>query len=406
MWKGHGKLSKKWSSPSHGKHAKSDENHRTTKMRHSENVKLVVVKPTQERKEKAMIMSATPRNVKADTDAMKKKQKQSSRGTQSSHRPRAHVDNEQLMQISAKMDAVMFGQNAAAQHRRKQQPGDCRVGPWHAWSDCINPCLPSAHQQRVRTITKFGRRCPTTKQRRMCANQLAKCRPKRKGKRYGPKCPDVFGVKLTPRFVKNVIHLKAFAVATYSQTWNMVNSGKVSSLVWFLNQFGKPSKCGAPSVYTYLRRKLMYKWKHGIGMYLLKRIDSFTQHKKRGILQTIKMRDGWFFVLNYRRLGLRFFPQFMKKIRVRFSTFFKMKHKERAKNNKVIVAADAAKSGPCKCNGKSTKAAWDLKSPQKDVGQTCKKWTKYDTRPWCVVGRRCKGGLRLSGRSSLWLYCA
>merc|ERR1712093_60716 len=306
------------------------------------------------------------------------------------------------MQISSEMDAAMFGMNAA---RMRTNPRKCRVAAWNPWSDCINPCLPSAHQQRMRTITRFAKDCPAVKQRRMCANQLAKCRPKRR-KNLGPKCPDVFGVSLTPRFVKNVIRLKAFAVATYSRSWNMVNAGKVSSLVSFMYQFGKQSKCSAPSVYTYLRRRLMYKWQHGIGMYLLKRIDAFTQKKKDGIIQPKKMRDGWFFVLNYRRLGLRFFPRFMKKIRVRFGKFWRIRTQERVKNSKVIVAADAATRGPCKCNGKTTKAAWDLKSPMKNVGQSCKKWTKYDTRPWCVVSTRCKGGLRLAGKRSLWLYCA
>lgn len=68
---------KKPSSVSHATHIKGEsKNHQTTKMGGPHNVKLVVVKPTQERKEKAMMMSATPQKWKYDTNAMDKHPKQ------------------------------------------------------------------------------------------------------------------------------------------------------------------------------------------------------------------------------------------------------------------------------------------------------------------------------------------
>lgn len=288
--------------------------------------------------------------------------------------------------------------------RRKKNGPQCRISRWSKWSACLYPCSKKMHQVRHRLVRQWGPGCEhaTLRNVRACRGMAKRCKSV-----LGPLCPKIDTKMLTTRFLRNLISLQAYARASHGKAVEWAKSYRHSSILAFLVLFGRKTKCSIARRYARVRRVLLHHFRMGAGRMMLNQLHSALVHNKHGSLRTRVVAGRPFFVLDHKRLGiLHFIAIFDKVLKVKRMAYFRKLQLIKADNQSVQQVVFSAKTGSCQCNGASISGGGPRRSIQ--MGYQCQKWTGQDTRPWCIVSRKCKTASRMTNLSygrHYWTYC-
>jgi len=280
-----------------------------------------------------------------------------------------------------------------ANERKRKNHSRCLKWMW--W-----PVKPKNHHwyrnKRFSQVAEFSRRA----WRR--ANGYAASTPRMD---FGPKGKGrveraTFQGKVQPRLMRNVLFLKAMALAVHDKMRTAKQGNKpLSAIGTFMWRFGvRKSTSNAYGEYRALAAHYTKFYKAGIGSYIMRHLKK-SMRLGNGLVKHFR---GYVY-FSHSALGLRTMPDIFDKWSARETVYDRLLRTTAKLNSYILSFAKGRRKftkDKCMC----TTSHLPQSNQFKRFG-VCKTHFAYDKQPWCIVNWGCKKAELNKGMGFKWRTC-